>query len=142
MRAPLSQYEIKIYNKGLQYSQPINILRFEKKVVKMTNIIKGGILFLSELMKRGFAEKCLQELMRCFEETVVTEKINTKLLTNAELKIYEIDINPRYWGQASRKQKHKYKPLFTSIIDRLGMQKLKAITRMLLQQKDLEIINC
>jgi len=44
------QYFIKIYNKGLQYEQPKNILRFEVKVIKMEFLKNFGITTLSDII--------------------------------------------------------------------------------------------
>lgn len=44
------RYIIKIYDKGLQYGRPENILRFENKIIKMAHIKKTGIQSLADLL--------------------------------------------------------------------------------------------
>lgn len=44
------RYIIKIYDKGLQYGRPENILRFENKVIKMFHIQETGVQCLADLL--------------------------------------------------------------------------------------------
>jgi hypothetical protein len=140
--APLSQYCIKIYNKGAQYNQIENILRFEKKVTKMTNITKGNVLLLSDLMNKDFAEERFKELISCFEDVLIDEKIEETRLTKVERSTYNKGSNPLFWGKATRKQRFVARSIFNSIIERLGPQQFKAITLKLLEEKGLKLINC
>ncbi|HPI86150.1 MAG TPA: hypothetical protein PLR01_07235 [Bacteroidales bacterium] len=44
------RYIIKIYDKGLQYGRPENILRFENKIIKMAHIQETGVQTLADLL--------------------------------------------------------------------------------------------
>lgn len=130
----LQQYKIKIYDKGLQFSKPENILRFEKKITKMKNL-GNRHFFLSDLKKITFMQHCLNALLDSFNELIIAEKIDFRLLKKHEIKIYESCSNPRNWMYMSRNKRSIYRKRFHEIIDKYGNQRLKKLSFELILKK-------
>jgi hypothetical protein len=135
------QFGVKFYNKGLQYFQPYNILRFEKKYLKMVCLGRGQV-FLSDLLSPDFAAHCINELLNCFDEIIIKETVNNALLSKNENRIYEFCNNPLHWETMTRKQRYKYKSQFAEIIQSYGQERFKTTIRELLLHKGDEIIKC
>lgn len=134
MFVELTQYILKIYNKSLQYNVPDNILRYEKKVRKMENIIKAPV-YLSTLVDPKFVEICLSQLLASFEDLIITESIDITLMTNSEKKTYDICTNPRRWQEMTAKQRCGNKLKFKSLINRLSDHRLTPTIYELLKSK-------
>lgn len=140
-KVELSQYHLKVYNKGLQSDLSENILRFEKKVNKMENIRKEPI-YLSDLLEISLAEHCFNQLLECFENLIVTENIKLSLMTEQQQKIYNNGNNPRNWKVMTSKQRCNCKSRFTTIIDTLGTQRLKLRVYTALKNKGSALLFC
>ena len=133
------QFGVKFYNKGLQYFQLYNILRFEKKYLKMTCLGRGQV-FLSDLLSPDFATHCINELLNCFDEIIIKETVNNALLSKNENRIYEFCNNPLHWETMTRKQRYRYKNQYADIIQSFGQQHFKPTIRVLLIHKGNEMI--
>jgi len=134
------QFGIKFYNKGRQFFQPFNVLRFEKKYLRMT-CLDWGHVFLSDLLSASFAAHCLKDLLKCFDEIIIKETVNSALLSKNENRIYEFCNNPMNWETMTRKQRYKYKNQYADIMQLFGQQRFKLTIRELLLNKGNEIIN-
>jgi len=135
------QFGVKFYNKGLQFFQPYNILRFEKKYLRMT-CLGWGQVFLSDLFSSGFAAHCINELLKCFDEIIIKETVNNTLLSKNESRIYVFCNNPLNWETMTRKQRYRYKNQYADIIQSFGQQHFKPTIRVLLIHKGNEMIKC
>ena len=106
-------YEVKIYNKGLQYNLNENVLRFEIKVKKMHYFKskKINIQTLSDLTKTEIIESLKKQLIKTFNELLVyDDTINLKEVnrrTDRELLLN--GRNPKYWQNLSNKNPNTYK---------------------------------
>lgn len=129
-----NQYLIKFYNKGYHFNQPKNILRFEKKVKKM-ECIRAGQIHLSDLVQPSFIKLCLDDLLRCFDDLIITEKLKPSSLSKPLRKLYYFCNDPRSWETMNPKQRHRNRILFRSLIRKHGTQQLQSITRELLIKK-------
>lgn len=134
------QFGVKFYNKAMQYFRHENILRFEKKYIKMI-CLGWGDVFLSDLLKFEFAAHCINDLLKCFDEMIITEVIDSTLLSKNENRIYEFCNNPLNWGKMTRKHRYKYKNQFADIVQTFGRQNFKVTIRELLFNKGNELIN-
>ncbi|MCA6438159.1 MAG: hypothetical protein IM592_16990 [Bacteroidetes bacterium] len=106
-------YEVKIYDKGLQYNLNENILRFEIKVKKM-NYLKSkkiDVKNLHDLTKHDVIESLKNQLLKTFKElltydaTIKTNEI--KKQTDRELLLN--GRNPKFWQNLSNKNPNTYK---------------------------------
>lgn len=102
LRFEFDQYEIKIYDKGLQYGLGENILRFEIKVKKMEYFNSRsrniGIYNYTDLLNTSKIEILSKHLLRAFNElliydaTINIDLINKRLERELLLKVR----NPKY----------------------------------------------
>lgn len=135
-----NQYYVKIYNKGLQYYQPENILRVEKKVVTMV-ALKFGLLNLSDLLNPDLWQHCKNELINMLDEILINEPINIQSLTKNEKRIYNTVTNQRNWVDLDRYKKTRYKKAFNEIISKYGQQQYRPIIISLINEKFDQLIN-
>lgn len=99
----LTQYEIKIYDKGKQNDLPQNLMRFEKRFLRMEELNKYGIKFLSDLQQRPKVENLLTMVLEAWQNVLIydIERGQTNRL-KSKLKIAEIELlttgqNPKFW---------------------------------------------
>lgn len=134
------QYFVKIYNKGLQYDQPQNILRLEKKVVTMV-ALKFGLLNLSDLLNPDLWQHCKRELLNMVDEILINEPINIGSLTKNEKRIYDTVVSQRNWIDLDRYKKLRYKKRFNEIISNYGQQQYRPVVIGLINEKLEQLIN-
>lgn len=134
------QYFVKIYNKGLQYGQPQNILRLEKKVVSMA-ALKFGLLNLSDLLNPDLWQHCKMELINMIDEILIHEPINISLITKNEQRIYNTVVIQRNWIDLDRYKKLRYKKHFNDIVSQYGQQQYRPTIIRLINEKFDQLIN-
>lgn len=120
-----SQFIIKIYDKGLQYQQVSNILRFELKVLKMQFFKTKGIevSVLADLLNDGIYPKFGGVLKAYFDEILFDESINLKDLNATERDIYLRGQNPKTWITDNRtanqqKELQRLKESFLKVLEK------------------------
>ncbi len=134
------QYGIKIYNKGLQNSDltKTNILRFERKILKMESLRKGKI-FMIDLLDEDFIELCLNQLYESYSNLIVDDVIDEELLTKPQIKILTEGRNPRSWESFNKKKRSDLKYKFSELIHRFGKLNHYQIIKGLLHKKGYEL---
>ncbi len=121
-----SQFIIKIYDKGLQYQQVTNILRFELKILKMQFFKTKGIevSVLADLLNDGIYTKLGGVLKAYFDEILFDdESINHKDLNATERDIYLRGQNPKTWITDNRtanqqKELQRLKENFLKVLEK------------------------
>jgi hypothetical protein len=120
-----SQFIIKIYDKGLQYHQVANILRFELKVLKMQFFKTKGIevSVLADLLNDGIYAKFGGVLKTYFDEILFDESINLKDLNATERETYLRGQNPKTWITDNRttnqqKELQRLKESFLKVLEK------------------------
>jgi len=101
-------FYIKIYDKGHQYNQPGNLLRFEIKVRKMKFFQDRGIKItsLSSLLDYSEIIKLKRVITGIFDEILFTDyNIPQNRLTPANRLILSQGSNAKYWEQLKPKSK-------------------------------------
>jgi hypothetical protein len=92
------RYIVKIYNKGLQYNQPGNILRFENKTIKMAHIKETGITTLQDLLDIRKIERLGVILFDNFNELLFYDyTIPEAVLRHSKRLILTQGQSPAYW---------------------------------------------
>lgn len=91
-----SRFEVKIYDKSLQYNLPYNLLRYEIKYKRMQTINKLGIYQLSDLSNKRNLELLFNEILTKFDYILLNE-IPPKKLSKAKKNYYQKVSNPIYW---------------------------------------------
>lgn len=100
------QYQIKIYDKGLQETgKKSRLMRFEISINKMIWIKKLGIKTLADLQNISLWAEFSKILLKVWNEIIFIDKsLNYKVMTNHEQKkyLYYFDVN--YWANLNKKQ--------------------------------------
>jgi len=100
LRAEKFQMQIKFYDKGLQYGELYELLRFEKKVTKMECISHLGISSLDDLRKIEKWYRLKNDLLKCWNDIhYVDNLIDTSAFTEKELLAMKDFKNRNYWGR-------------------------------------------
>ncbi len=122
----LSQYAVKIYDKGLQNNLADKLMRFEKRFLKMYELKKDRIKYLSDLLSYVKVEKLLPHLLEAWENVSVYDIDNLEKLP---LKKPEIDLltkgqNFKFWEETKKtftSDQYKYqKNKFKKLVEKYG----------------------
>ncbi|MEO6232886.1 MAG: hypothetical protein ABJB11_19710 [Ferruginibacter sp.] len=110
----LTQYVIKVYDKGLQNQLPQNLMRFEKRFLRMQVLNKMGIKFLSDLLNEDKIKKLLPMLLEAWQNVLIYDIEDLQKLTKTyNFKGNEIDLltsgqNPKYWECLKKENKRQF----------------------------------
>ena len=114
----LSEYRIKLYDKGLQHNLKYQLMRFEKAYNKMTSPKRIGIFTLADLTKLAFLKGLQKELLQAwnkvllFDSTVFKYKNLPVQDENFLLKCQGINFWKKFKNTSSRKyNKDKFQNL-------------------------------
>jgi len=72
----LREYELKIYDKSLQYNLDQNILRMEMKTHRMSKIRKAGIATLSDLVNKTALMNLKEIYLKHFNQLLIVDSLN------------------------------------------------------------------
>jgi hypothetical protein len=108
----LSQYEIKLYNKGKQNNLDSNLMRFEKKCKKMQVLKKHGIVNLSDLLDKTKVYSLKPMLLRAWNDVLIYDIEDSEMLSieiSDEDKRFLLDgRNHKYWGKIKENDRNSY----------------------------------
>lgn len=113
-------YEIKIYDKGFVSGKPqLNILRIEYKVLKMVDIERFKITFLSDLCDPLKVNPLLGLLVDALENTIfIPDDIVLMALSDHEkIKIQSMRI-PSFWKKLNKSNKYKKLKVLKKILEK------------------------
>lgn len=105
-------YELKIYDKGLQYGVNKNLFRFEIKVKKMEYFRAKNINIHSfaDLLNTTTAKKLTQLLLKAFDELLIYDNtIQPKQLKQREREIILNGRNPKHWSELKQEKPDTFK---------------------------------
>lgn len=144
IRFTFDHYDLKIYNKGLQYEQDKNILRFEIKVKKMEYFKKRkiNISLLSDLIKLDIYNKLKKCLLMAFKGVLMYDNsIKLNGLPQREKTVLMNGKNPKYWIELKEQGKEikKIRIRFNDLVLKYGKQNLKQTIYNLIENKLIEI---
>lgn len=98
MRCTHEEMEIKIYDKGLQYDLPYNLMRFELRIIKMNWFKKYGIKCLNDLHELDNAKPLLLSLLEVWDSLLFTDlSINGANLTAKENELFLSGSRAGFW---------------------------------------------
>ncbi|WP_139302406.1 hypothetical protein [Mucilaginibacter polytrichastri] len=131
----LTQYRIKIYNKGLQFNQSRHILRFEKSIKKMEVLSKKHPVFLIDLIDPELHEICRNQLLAAFDDILFNETLNKTILNKPKLKCYNLINNETERLNLNAKGRCDYKKKFNELISQHGKQNFRPLLIDLINEK-------
>jgi hypothetical protein len=118
----LSQYSIKIYDKGKQNNLPINLMRYEIRFTKMTIIKKRGVKNLNTLKNTEMVCNLISLLINSWDNVLIYDNsINLKdrKIKPKHRRMLIKGNNPKYWEQLKEKNKREFnyqRNLFKQIV--------------------------
>ena len=130
----LSQYVIKIYDKGLQNDLPGNLMRFEKRFLKMQGLNKKGIKFLSDLTLKSKVENLQSQLLIAWNDVLIFDidnRDNYKLLKNKESALLTKGRNSNFWERLKKeniRQFNAQREKFRELVAKYGNNWKEAVS--------------
>ena len=124
----LSQYVIKVYDKGMQNRLPYNLMRFEKRFLKMQRLNKMSIKYLSDLINPKKVVQFLPILLAAWDDILIYDIVdlqksakkckNVQVFKSGELQLLTIGQNATFWENLKKEnirqfnyQREKFKNL-------------------------------
>ena len=107
----LTQYKVKLYDKGLQNDLPINLMRFEKRFLKMQIPKKKGIIYLTDLLDIQKVKKLKPLIVEAWENVLIYDIENLNGLKKTLGTDYDLFLNgknPKYWGSLKDLNRDRY----------------------------------
>lgn len=120
LRFTFDHYQLKIYNKQLQYSLDESLIRFEIKVTKMEFFKKRNISLktLSDTLKNENYPILVNLLLNAYSDLLIYDNsINLKKLNQRDKNTLLLGNNPKYWkeqiinGKEIKKKRTRFKLL-------------------------------
>lgn len=71
----LKEYELKIYDKSMQYNLDQNVLRIEMKTHRMSKVNKSGLTFLSDLGNKSILRNLKGILLKHFKQLLIIDTL-------------------------------------------------------------------
>lgn len=116
LRAEKYQMQIKVYDKGLQYGELNETLRFEKKVTKMECIDRLDISSLNDLRNIQKWEDLKNDLLKCWNDILYIDNIlDTSSFTEAELLAMKDFKNRNFWSAIKSNRRSQPKARYKAI---------------------------
>lgn len=144
IRFSFDHYDLKIYNKGFQYQQDKNILRFEIKVKKMEYFRKRNIDIkcLSDLLNTAKYGKLRACLLKAFNEVLIYDNsIKIKGVSQREKVVLINGRNPKYWIELKEQGKEikKKRTRFKNLVLKYGKQNIHQTIYSIIERNSIEI---
>lgn len=107
----LSQYSVKIYDKGKQFNLQENVMRFELRFIKMQKLNKKKIKTLSDLKDIEKVNALLGLLLAAWENVLLFDSsinLNSPGLKPREKELLQNGCNPKYWEQLKETDNRRF----------------------------------
>lgn len=124
----LSQYQIKLYDKGKQNKLDDNLMRFEKKCKKMQVLKKMGILYLSDLLDKAKVYSLKPILLRAWNDVLIYDIEDSEMLSieiSDDDKRFLLDgRNHKYWGKIKENDRNRFnyqRRKYRELVKRFGL---------------------
>ncbi len=143
----LSQYKVKLYNKGFQNNLPINLMRFEKRFHKMQIPKNKGVLYFSDLLDAQKVKKLKPLIVEAWENVLVYDIQNPKELKKILGSDYDLLLNggnPKYWESMKGINRDRYnyqRGKFKDIVLKYGKNYHSIIFELIKKEWDSLFIN-
>ena len=108
---PLSQYSVKVYDKGKQYDLPGNLMRFELRYLKMQTLKERGIKNLTDIKDFNKANGLLNLLLTAWDNTVLFDSsidLKNPNIKNKDRELLKEGRRPGYWEHLKETNSRQY----------------------------------
>lgn len=93
-----TEYEVKIYDKGMEYVLPYQLLRFEVKFTKMRKLNQLGIYSLADLQKKESVRSLITILTDTWQQVhMIDSSIEQTGLSKGDINLLKKCQEPGYW---------------------------------------------
>jgi len=120
----LSQYQVKLYDKGLQNNLENNLMRFEKRFLRMQILKNKGVIYLSDLLDIQKVKKLKPLIVDAWKNVLIYDIENSKgKALGSDYDLVLNGKNPRYWEEIKSIKRDKYnyqRGKFKNIVLRYG----------------------
>ena len=124
----LSQYQIKLYDKGKQNNLDFNLMRFEKKCKKMQVLKKKGIFNLADLLNKAKVYSLKPLLLRAWKDVLINDIEDSELLSSKiayeEHRLLSDGQNEVYWQKIKEVSLNRYnykRRKYRDLVKRFGL---------------------
>lgn len=123
----MTDYEVKVYDKGRQYALSNNLLRIEFKAKKSRVLAELGIETLDDLLNKSSLIQLMELFMHLYQGFAFDDyTINKDELSLSDSKVYEKLSNPKEWLKVKGKKKSTHRTRekrFRDIVNKYGQQR-------------------
>jgi hypothetical protein len=113
----LTEYSIKIYDKGRQYNLPFDLIRFEQKVTCGKYIRRMGMVNLSDLLLPEVWQQLSMELIKTQQGLIIREpSMRTEMLTTKRKLFLSNAGSANHWHLLTPKQRLKARKMLSEYI--------------------------
>jgi len=133
----LSQFVLKVYDKGLLYSLPYNLMRIELRYTRMLPLNRLGIHTLDDLKNPYFVSKLRALLLTAWKNVTVYDikvKPETMPLIASKRRLLEQGRFGKYWEGLAQESTGKYADrlkVFKQLVQEFGEQRHRQIAETL-----------
>lgn len=138
-------YELKIYDKGLQYEQGNNLFRFEIKSKRIEYLNAKGVNINSfaDLLNTTETKKLIDLLLKAFNELLIYDNtIDLKQLNQRDKESLLNGRNPKYWSELNQQNTNTFKnrrKRFRELVKKHGKMNYQNTVYELLKNKLLQL---
>ncbi len=120
----LSNYRIKVYDKGLQYRLPHSLLRLEYDCNLMKELEPLNIRVFNDLTDQKKMRLLGEKVQYLMDDLIILEPIPTNGLTKAEQKLYTQAERPIFWQGQTRRNRNYYLTNFRALMQTYNQHSL------------------
>lgn len=139
-----TDFDIKLYNKGLQYNVSQNLLRLEVKIKRSRLLNKLGVYNIKDLLEKENLYSLFDFLINELDKLMIIDRIPHNHLTKDELSFINELKNKHFWSDLKEEKSsawvNKSKKKFNEFIQYKNLNNIKEEMRYLLHEKFSELI--
>ncbi|MBD2704952.1 hypothetical protein IC229_30255 [Spirosoma sp. BT702] len=120
----MTNYRIKVYDKGTQYRLPQPLLRFEydcNMIKELESLVIQRLIDLTDSTKITLLG---QKVQRMLSDLIIVEPVITNSLSRAERKLYEKAERPSFWQQLNSRDRNYYLKEYRELIKTYSVHRL------------------
>ncbi|WP_128547743.1 hypothetical protein [Larkinella soli] len=125
IQCELSNYRLKIYDKGLQYHLPEKLLRVEYDCHSVKELQPMGIRTLADLTDPAKLQQLGRKVHRILAESILIEPVDYPALSAAERKLYGSAERPLFWWDLTPRDRFYHFGRFRSMMETYSTYRLK-----------------
>ena len=144
----LSQYSLKIYDKGKQNNLPYNLMRFELRFTKMAIVKNRGVKNLNSLKVTETVCNLISLLINSWDNVLIYDNsinIKDRKIKPKNRRMLMNGNNPKYWEQLKEKNKREFnyqRNLFKQLVKKYGCNLHNQIKELIKKEWGLLTNNC